>query len=82
VYGEQNCLKKTAVLLTPIKHGLRSKMTDVRKVRLGSEPLLQQVSPEVGSGVHMILLGAVPPRHLASHWSRRTCAFQPSCYLC
>ena len=56
-------------------------MTHVRMVRPGSEPLLEQVSREVGSGVHMISLGAVPPRHLASHWSRHTCAFQPSCYL-
>ena len=30
----------------------------------GSEPLLEQVSREVGSGVHMVSLGEVPPRHL------------------
>jgi hypothetical protein len=34
----------------------------------GSEPLLEKVSHEVGSRVHMIWLGAVLPSHLvASH---------------
>jgi hypothetical protein len=42
----------------------------------GSEQLLQQLSGEVGSGVNTISLRTVPPRHLASHWSRHTCAFQ------
>jgi hypothetical protein len=34
-------------------------MTDVRKVPPGPEPLLEQVSPEVGSGVQMVSLGVV-----------------------
>jgi hypothetical protein len=50
-------------------------------VRPGSEPLAEQVSPEVGSGVHVISIGEVLPRDKASHWSRHTCAFQTSCYL-
>jgi len=37
------------------------KITDVRKVRPGSVPLLEQVSSEVGLGVHMVSIGAVPP---------------------
>jgi len=60
-------------------------MTRVRNVRPGSEPLLAVVRvwlrPEVGSGVDMISLRAVPPRHLASHWSGHTCAFKPPSYL-
>ena len=40
-------------------------MAHVRMVRPGSQPLLEQVSREVGSGVHTISLGTVPSRHLA-----------------
>jgi len=42
-------------------------MTDVRMVPPVPEPLLEQVSREVGSSVRMISLGVMLPHHMTSH---------------